>query len=337
MVLRNQGSHEAVIRLYQETLIGYEKLHGPQNFQSLKTTVHLANNAYRNQSRYDETLTLHLRALEANKERFGSDHLNALENMEDLAISLRNLGKYSEAKEFFTEALNGVQKILGETHPTTLHTVMNLTINHQKMGNYTEAEAFYMFILESRVKHLGWGHHYTWRTVECLSDLQWVQGRRDEAEKQAQQCMRGSRVVSSSAIGKRVPTERSPERNSTRPDLQHTNIEPSLGSSLIFSELEPLFLRALRRDQTNLRGYHADKLDTMTSIADVCAGQERYKEAQTMFLDVLEVSKNRYRPDHRDCARIMLALSKVNDHLGYSDGYGSGTGEDLTDLDELKI
>ncbi|RDL39896.1 uncharacterized protein BP5553_04236 [Venustampulla echinocandica] len=328
MVLRNQGSHEAAIEYYHKALVGYEKQYGPNSFQSLKPLVHLAD-TYRNQGLYEKTLPLYQKALEGNEKQFGIDHLNTLENMVNLAINLRNLGRYADAEHLFSKALHGIEKILGEGHLDTLRTMMNFAINHHKMGNYTEAEVLYHTVLEGRERVLGLDHHYTWRTVECLADLLWLQGKQDEAERLAQRAMRGSRRQSwNKTRHTQRASERSPERNQLQrlappPRLRS---EPILTHSIddkIFPDMEALFLRALHRDQVNLRGNHADMLDTMTTLANVYVAQNRYNEAENLFTQVLEVAKSRYGLEHRDCARLILSLNELNELQGkeYDSGY----------------
>ena len=317
MVLRNQGDHNAAVELYNKALTGFEKLYGPDNVRSLKTMVQLAN-VYRNQTLYDKTLPLYQRALAGNEKRFGPEHLNTLENMANLAINLRNLGQYSEAEILFSKAKVGMQKVLGDTHPDTLRTMMNLAINYHKQGNYSEAQSLYVVVLEGREKVLGLNHHYTWRTVECLADLFWIQGCREEAEQLAERCM--PRASRSNTDKKRRPIERSPERNHSLPDISSVD----LNAARQYIGLEALFLRALKRDQTSLKGYHADKLDTMMSLGRVYVEQERYEEARDIFTEVLAVSKERYGTDHRECARVAVSLGEVNEIMGLGTGYDSG-------------
>ena len=63
--------------------------------------------------------------LEARQRTLGSEHLDTLMAMNNLAISYRHMGRRQEAMELREKALEASQRTLGSEHPDTLRAMNN--------------------------------------------------------------------------------------------------------------------------------------------------------------------------------------------------------------------
>ena len=92
------------------------------------------------------------------KARFGTNHANYGEALNNLAAVYAGQGKYGEAEGLFQRALAIREKALGRDHPDVAQTLNNLAAVYARQGRYGEAEGLYQRALAINEKALGRDH-----------------------------------------------------------------------------------------------------------------------------------------------------------------------------------
>jgi tetratricopeptide (TPR) repeat protein len=120
--------------------------------------------------------------LEVTKKRFGEEHPDVAQSLNNLALLYYSQGRYSEAEPLYLQALELRRRNLGEEHPHVATSLNNLALLYYSQGRYTEAEPLYLQALELRRRNLGEEHPDFAQSLNNLALLYYSQGRYTEAE-----------------------------------------------------------------------------------------------------------------------------------------------------------
>ena len=131
----------------------------------------------------------------------GSELLESLISMDNLASSLHGQGKSKEAEPIFQEVLTAREKLLGKEDPLTVTSMSDLALSLYGQGKSKEAEPMFREVLMAREKLLGKEDPLT---VTSMSDLA-SSLYRQEKSKEAELMFREVLIAREKLLGKEDP------------------------------------------------------------------------------------------------------------------------------------
>jgi tetratricopeptide (TPR) repeat protein len=81
-----------------------------------------------------------MRVMKASSRVLGTEHLNTLTSITNLALTYRNQGRWKEAEELFMQMIKIRKRMLGTEYPDTLTSIINLALTYRNQGRWKEAE-----------------------------------------------------------------------------------------------------------------------------------------------------------------------------------------------------
>ncbi|KAF2676825.1 TPR-like protein, partial [Lentithecium fluviatile CBS 122367] len=255
------------------------------------------------QGRWKKAEDLGVQVMEARKRVSGTDHLDTLTAMANLARNYWDQGQWKEAEKLQVQILVTREIALGQNHPDTLTSMANLASTHRSQGRWQEAEQLELQVVqvvEARKRVLGADHPYTLTTMSNLASTYNSQERWKEAEDL------GSQVV---------------EARERVLGADHVNTLTSIHilaltyrSQKKWKEAAELGMRVVEARKRVLGADHPYTLTSMSNLASTYNSQERWKEAKDLGSQVVEARKRVLGADHVDTLTSMhiLALTYRN-------------------------
>jgi hypothetical protein len=133
-----QGSVTTSVSLMERATRGLERIHGPDDSDTLISRVNLAY-SYRSAGELGRAIPLYEATLLSMDRILGSDHPNTLRLRNDLASVYELAGDMSRAVPLFEAVLADRERILGTDHPDTLISRSNLAYAYQSTGDLEQA------------------------------------------------------------------------------------------------------------------------------------------------------------------------------------------------------
>jgi len=90
------------------------------------------------QGKFQEAIPMAKKALSIAEKRFGPDHPDAAQSLNNLAELYRLQGRYDKAEPLYKRALGIREKTLGPDHPDTATSLSNLAALYHLQGRYAE-------------------------------------------------------------------------------------------------------------------------------------------------------------------------------------------------------
>jgi hypothetical protein len=115
------------------------------------------------------------------KFQHGPDHLEVLEEMQQLALVFLDQGRFKPAESLLCHIADARQKVLGSSNLTTVDAFYNLARAFLSQGRYEIAEKLQRHVLMVRKENLGNEHESTVFTKASLALILWHQERYAEA------------------------------------------------------------------------------------------------------------------------------------------------------------
>jgi tetratricopeptide (TPR) repeat protein/adenylate kinase family enzyme len=207
---------------------------------------------YSRQGQYEKAEALYARAQAIADKILGSDSINRLSILNNLAILYENMGRLPEAEAMYKQSLAGKEKILGQNDLSTLQTLNNLAILYETQGRMADAEAMYDRALRGMEETLGKDHKSTLVTVHNIAVLYEKQGCMADAEAMYGRALRGSEKT----LGK--------DHESTLETVN--NIAVLYEKQGRMADAEAMFDRALRGKEETLGRDHKSTLVTVNTL-----------------------------------------------------------------------
>jgi CHAT domain-containing protein len=140
-------------------------------------------NLYFDQGRLSKAESLYSRAYDLAIERWGSNHQNPSEHLNNLGRVCMKQGLYAQAESLCSEALQKRAGDIGLDHPWTVYQLLNLADLHALQGNQALAE-FYSRLCLRTIEEAGYGEHHPQiaRATRTLADCNRLWGRYLDAE-----------------------------------------------------------------------------------------------------------------------------------------------------------
>jgi tetratricopeptide (TPR) repeat protein len=252
---------------------------------------------YTSQGVYHEAVHWHEQCLSATRQRFGEQHPDVANSLNNLALLYQAQEHYDQAEPLFFQALELRKCLLGQDHLDFGISLNNLALLYQDQGRYSEAEPLFLQALELNKRLLGQDHPDIALSLNNLAGLYHTQERYEEAEPLYLQALE---------LWKRLRRE------------EHPNFANGLNNLAVlyyaqecYEKAEPLFLQALELRQRLLVQDHPDIALSLNNLAGLYHAQERYEKAEPLFLQALELNKRLLGQDHSDIAQNLNNLAAL--------------------------
>jgi serine/threonine protein kinase/Flp pilus assembly protein TadD len=233
-------------------------------------------------------------AVESRRRELGSENIETLASINDLALLLQSQGKLAEAEPLYREALAGYRAQLGDSNPETLTVIDNLALVSYARGKLPDAEALLREALAGRRKTLGDADPITLGSVNNLASVLQDQGKLAEAEPLYREALAGCRAK----LGDRHPD------TLTAMD----NLASLLQAQGKRSDAEPLFREALAGRRATLGDDHPRTLGSMNNLALLLKEDGRLDESELLLRDALAGQRSKLGDDHPDALSTMSNL-----------------------------
>jgi hypothetical protein len=118
--------------------------------------------------RYNEAEASFTEVVERRKKVLGSEHLDTLASMANLASTYRDQGRWKEAEDLDVQVIETRKRVLGSEHPSTLTSMNNLAFTWKEQGRDTDAFRLMEQCVQLRVRTLGVEHPDTLSSATAL-------------------------------------------------------------------------------------------------------------------------------------------------------------------------
>jgi tetratricopeptide (TPR) repeat protein len=269
---------------------------------------------------------------------FGEEHLDTLEAMSSLAMTLSEQGDLVEARKMHERALAGCRRALGEDHPGTLRVMGNLAVTLCSQGDLTRARELDEQVLAARRRVLGEDHPESLAAKNNLASTLYQQGDLGGARKLQEHVLVARRRVlgedhpdtvmamSNLAVTLSLQGDLAGARECQKKVLaayshllgpEHPDTLKALGNvaSTLYEqgdlgEASQLQERALAAHRRLLGEEHPSTLMAMNNLATTLSGQGDLKEARKLQEQVLAAGCHVLGDEHPItlCAMANLAV-----------------------------
>jgi serine/threonine protein kinase/Tfp pilus assembly protein PilF len=176
-VYRATGHSDSAEALYREALA----IKGWSDEKRAATLVGLSV-IHAERREYDETVRLAGEALAMARERWGDDHVVALDALNSLGLGLGGKGDLDGAETAFREVLALLRRVYGQDDPRYASALSNLAFVLDKKGDHGEAVRLHREALAIQVSALGREHPSVAATLNNLGAVLNRRGAHAEAE-----------------------------------------------------------------------------------------------------------------------------------------------------------
>jgi ankyrin repeat protein len=235
---------------------------------------------YRKQGRLDETEMLEVDIMNARKAKLGSDHLDTLTSMANLALTYSNQGRWDEAEKLEVDIMNAKKAKLGSDHLGTLASMANLALIYSHQGRWDEAEKLEVDIMNAKKAKLGSNHLGTLTSMANLAFTHSNQGRWDEAEKLQVDIMNASKE----------------KLGSDHPDTltSTANLAFSYQSMRMWTEAEKLQMEITEARILRVGEEHLDVLVSKNNLARILYLQGKFEEAELLQSHLAKIAGDKF-------------------------------------------
>ncbi|KAJ6477782.1 hypothetical protein C8R45DRAFT_364985 [Mycena sanguinolenta] len=138
---------------------------------------------YHAAGQYPNAIKLDTITLEKQMKILGTDHLDTLAAMENLANTYGRSGLFEQAKKLEIHVLEKRRELLDNDHSDTLSAMNNLAITYQHLGQFEQAKELKIVVLEKQRKFFGENHRNTIAAMSSLANTYDKLGKFEEAAK----------------------------------------------------------------------------------------------------------------------------------------------------------
>ncbi|KAH8822506.1 hypothetical protein DL96DRAFT_1819972 [Flagelloscypha sp. PMI_526] len=260
-----------------------------------------AASVYRDGGMVRENLSIRQRAFSETQQQLGSEVLDTVNCMEELALAHWSLGENHNALKLTQEVLELRKQALGNEHPDTLRTMGSLVLVHLDLGQYQDALKLDGEVLEMSKRVLGNEHPDTLTTMSNIAAVHRHLGQYQDLLRLNEEVLEPS---------KRVLGNEHPDTLMTMSNL--AVVHWYLGQYQDALKLDEEVLELRKRVLGN---EHPETLRTMNNLAVVHGSLGQYQDALKLNEEVLELRKRVLGNEHPDTLTTMSNLALVHRDL----------------------
>jgi tetratricopeptide (TPR) repeat protein len=289
--------------------------------------------AYRRRGEYEEAKRHLERAIELRRSQLGEEHPDTLKSMYNLALLYKEQNLYKEAETLYVRTLEGRCRVLGEEHRDTLKSMSDLASVYYYQKQYEKAEALLVKALEIGRRMLGEDDIQNQISMGWLAKVYREQGHNEQAEPLYVEMLEircrmlgkeyEKEVITGLVMKELIKLYESwgkPEQaNQHRAKLQH--LSPTLffhaGNLDKYLQLWEAWDTAPEREKAKKE--LPPEVKWMGELAEWYSRQGRYKEAESLYLERLEIQRRALGEEHQDTLASMSDLASMYCEQGQYD------------------
>jgi tetratricopeptide (TPR) repeat protein/CHAT domain-containing protein len=233
---------------------------------------------------------------EAAAKRRGTNNINYVSALNDLARAQFQLGHYDEAAKLFQRVVDALQKNIPANDPRLLQSKNNLADAYLKLTRFDDAERIYKQTLDIMTKTLSPGDPAIVELMTRLGTAYLGQSRYPEAEQEFNAALRNAEQAGHPDI---------PQVAVTLNNL--TKIYEDQGR---FTETEEALKRALKINEAAHGANHPEVAYNLNNLAHLYERVGRYAEAEQLYRRVIDVWEQ-LNPEHPELATALQNLGTV--------------------------
>ena len=173
----------SVCRRFQEQIIPVLLLDGWTKNETWGEIATKLGTFLLDDGKYSMAVELYSKALEVKTRLLGTDHLETVSTMNQLAQSYLRMGRLNEACELQEKALETLKDTVGERHEDALETAAELGYTYWKLGRLRDSAALCEVAVETSVNVFGKRNLTTLKIFTRLATLYWGQSRLMDARR----------------------------------------------------------------------------------------------------------------------------------------------------------
>lgn len=271
---------------------------GMKHPRAMEITLALSQ-TYWHLGRGNEAAELQAEVLQVCKSSLFADDLRTLRVMDILGVSRWQQGRFTEALELHSAATEGMERVLGANHEDTLKAMTHLGRVQDKFFRFDKAKSLHLMAVNGMESTLGPTHLETLSAKDNLAMTYLSIG--------------GQCVVQAERLLIEVVNQRSKKLGKEHPYTllalcNLARVETCLGR---VKQAETRMRAGIQVAKRNLGEDHIGVLYGRTYLAQNLVEQERYEEAELMFLEIIERYKymaSTTDSEHPDRIMAMLHL-----------------------------
>ncbi|KAJ1323029.1 FxSxx-COOH system tetratricopeptide repeat protein [Microdochium nivale] len=257
--------------------------------------LHCAAGLFYDQGQWRDTEEFQAQAVDLRRTLLGSEHLDTLNSMANLALTYQDQGRWEEAEKLGVAVMETRKAKLGADHPGTLNSMANLASTFWSQGRWEEAEKLELEVMETRKAKLGADHPGTLNSMANLASTFWSQGRWEEAEK----------------LELEVMETRKAKLGADHPDTLNSiaNLASTYQSQGRWEEAEKLKLEVMETRKAKLGAGHPSTLTSMSNLAFTWQAQGRLDDALDLMRQCVQLRHKVLGPAHPNTVSSLSALN----------------------------
>ncbi|UPX11081.1 uncharacterized protein EKO05_0001705 [Ascochyta rabiei] len=277
------GEYEKAHKLILESFEVREILLGPEDPETIDSLNRLGL-TLKQLGRYDEATVVLMKALKAHEQIRGTNHLNTLTSMLNLASIHNDQTQWADAEKLLNRVLEISSEMkMGQDHPFKLDTLTLLATVYRDQGRWVNAADLEVQILQTRKIQLGADHPLTLAVKGNLAYTYRRQGRLKEAEEMQLQILESYKTTQGAEV----------ELLTFKAHLASTYRAQGR-----LDDAEKLEVQILDISKMKLGVDHFDTMNRMVSLASTYWKANKFQEAQELDIQTLELRRERLGEDH---------------------------------------
>jgi tetratricopeptide (TPR) repeat protein len=276
----------------QNTELGYDEL--SKNLESLIKD-----------QKYEEALEYAVKARQLAKDKFGINHIEYLNALNNLADLYNNLGNNENALPLSIEAVNITEKMFGKNHAFLGKRLNNLACVYRELGLYEQALPLFIEALNVNAKSLGKDHANYGIILNNLEGLYIKMGLYEQALPLTIKILNFTAI----SFGK-----------------DHVNYSERLNnlgllyqSMGLYDQALPAFNEALDIIERNLGKNHLEYSIPLNNLGLLYQSMGLYDQALPIFIEALDITRGNLGKNHSDYGTILSNLANLYNTLGFYD------------------
>jgi tetratricopeptide (TPR) repeat protein len=244
-------------------------------------------------------------ALALRQQALGSDHVDTLASMNNLAMAYKDAGQLAKALPLWEQTLAKFEEQLGPDHPTTLTSMNNLANAYQQIGQRNKALPLFEQALAQRQKQLGADHPETLESLNSLALAYKDAGHLAKALPLLEQILAKS-------------------KDQLGPNHPHTlagmnNLASAYHDAGQVDKAIPLFELLVAKRKQHLGPDHLDTLRSLGNLAAAYYAADQVDQAVPLLEQMLAKQREQFGPDHPETLRSLNSLALSYKALGQLD------------------
>jgi len=256
---------------------------------------------YQRLGRFEESEHILSTVLAERVEALGEEHPDSLTSLNQLADLYFAMGRIDDVEPLDRRTLEIRRRVLGEDHPDTLRSLNGLAATLFNQGRYAEAAPFFEDGLAIRRRTLGESHPDTLTLANNLAANYLELGRYAEAEALLRKVVEGRIRVLGEAHDQTA--------------MSIHNLGVALAQLGRYQEAEHELLRAIAL-RAKRSGEKSSWLFSKSYLADVLRADQRYEEAEALYLETWELQREALGDDDGATLKTMSGLAELRSLQG---------------------